>query len=88
MERDNIEQEDKYFKSKKHRYIFALIEIDDTSRAKILGITRELYNDKAKAKQWRDDLVKQIHPDVCTIEGAEKAVAKVNELYSRMVGDE
>ena len=81
-------EEDKYFKSKQHRYIFALVELDGTVRAKILGITKELYHDKNKAKIWRDTLVKQIHPDVCSVDGAEAAVAKVNELYSRMVEDE
>lgn len=81
-------ENDKYFKSKQHRYIFALVELDGENRAKILEITRELYNDKDKAKIWRDKLIKLIHPDNCPIEGSEKAMAKVNELYSRMVEDE
>ena len=89
MNKEEIENEkDKYFISKQHRYIFALVELDGTIRAKILGIAQELYHDKNKAKMWRDTLVKQIHPDVCSIDGAEAAVAKVNELYSRMVEDE
>ena len=80
--------DDQYFKSLQHRYIFALVELDGESREKLLKITRELYNDKDKAKSWRDKIVKLIHPDVCTIEGSDKAVAKLNELYSRMVEDE
>lgn len=89
MNKDEIKtQEDKYFISKQHRYIFALVELDGVIRAKMLGITKELYHDKSKAKMWRDTLVKQIHPDVCSVDGADKAVAKVNELYSRMVEDE
>lgn len=83
----NIES-DKYFKSKQHRYIFTLTELDGENRAKILEITKELYHDKDKAKIWRDKIIKLIHPDICTIEGAEKAMAKLNELYSRMVEDE
>ena len=79
---------DKYFKSEQHRYIFALIELDGENRAKILDITNDLYNDKDKARSWRDKIIKLIHPDVCSIEGTEKAMAKVNELYSRMVEDE
>jgi len=81
-------ESDKYFKSKQHRYIFALVELDGESRARILEITKELYNDKDKAKIWRDKIIKLIHPDLCTIEGCEKAMAKVNALYSRMVEDE
>lgn len=83
----NVES-DIYFKSKQHRYIFALAELDGENRAKILEITIELYNDKDKARIWRDKIVKLIHPDVCTIEGSQKAMAKLNELYSRMVEDE
>ena len=81
-------ESDKYFKSKQHRYIFALVEFVGESRARILEITKELYNDKYKSKIWRDKIIKLIHPDLCTIEGCEKAMAKVNALYSRMVEDE
>ena len=50
MDNNEIKMEDdKYFKSKQHRYIFALVELDGTPRAKILGITKELYHDKNKA---------------------------------------
>lgn len=89
MEKKEIkEEEDKYFISKQHRYVFALVELDGEIRAKIIGITKELYHDKGKAKIWRDALVKQIHPDVCSVDGAEIAVAKINELYARMIEDE
>ena len=55
MDNNEIKMEDdKYFKSKQHRYIFALVELDGTPRAKILGITKELYHDKNKAKMWRE----------------------------------
>lgn len=87
--KDDINNEnDKYFKSKQHRYIFALIELDGENREKILEITNELYHNKEKAKIWRDKIIKLIHPDVCTIEGADKAMAKINELYSRMIEDD
>lgn len=89
MEKKEIkEEEDKYFISKQHRYVFALVELDGEIRAKIIGITKELYHDKDKAKIWRDTLVKQIHPDICSVDGAENAMAKVNELYARMIEDE
>ena len=84
----NTDGEDLYFKSLVHRYVFALVELDGESRQRVLGITQELYNNKEKAKTWRDIIVKQIHPDYCKIEGAESAMSKLNELYSRMVSDE
>ena len=61
---NNCVETDKYFKSKQHRYIFALIELDGENRAKILEITRELYHDKNNAKVWRDKILNLIHPDV------------------------
>lgn len=82
------DDEDLYFKSPIHRFIFALVELDGESRQRILGINQELYNDKAKAKIWRDNIAKYIHPDDCKIEGAQDAMSKLNELYSRMVEDE
>lgn len=80
--------EDLYFKSRIHRYIFALVELDGESRQRVLDINEALYNDKEKAKTWRDNIVKLIHPDCCKIEGADRAMSKLNELYSRMVSDE
>ena len=61
-------------------------EIKSTKLIREATITKNRTNNKAK--MWRDTLVKQIHPDVCSVDGAEAAVAKVNELYSRMVEDE
>ena len=81
------ESEDLYFISPIHRFIFALVELDGESKQRVLGITQELYNDKEKAKSWRDSIAKQIHPDCCKIEGADCAMAKLSELYTRMVSD-
>lgn len=83
-----IDGEDLYFKSPIHRYIFALVELDGESRQRVLAINQGLYNDKEKAKIWRDNILKLIHPDGCKIEGANCAMSKLNELYSRMVSDE
>lgn len=83
-----IEENDKYFKSKVHRIVFALVELETESRAQILNITNELYHDKKKAKKWRDNLSKMIHPDICKIDGAVEAMSVLNELYEGMIEDE
>lgn len=75
---------DPYFKSDSSRYIFALVELDGEKRAEMLGITRELYSNNEMAKKWYRDISKKIHPDVCGEENAEKAMAKLNQLYGRM----
>lgn len=51
----------------------------------LLGIDEELYLDKEKAKEWHHRIAKIIHPDTCKIEGCEKAIMKLNELYAGMV---
>lgn len=86
---DNVEvnSADPYFKSEGSRYIFALVELDTEKRAEMLGITRELYSDSILAKKWYRDISKKIHPDVCNETNADKAMAKLNQLYRRMIKD-
>lgn len=88
VENVTITEDDQYFKSKAHRYVFALAELDGESREIILEITKELYNNNEMAKAWRDKILKIIHPDICKIDGATKAMTKLNEIYSRMIEDE
>lgn len=77
--------ETQYFKSKEHMLIFALLFTDKELREQLLGISQEFYFDKDKAKEWRNVILKSIHPDSCKIDGAESAVKKLNAIYNRMV---
>lgn len=54
-------------------------------RMELLGIGEELYLDKEKAKEWHHRIAKIIHPDTCKVEGCERAIMKLNELYAGMV---
>lgn len=83
--KDNI---DIYFNSKAHKYVFALVYTDKELREKLLGITEKLYLDKNKAKAWRNDIIKEIHPDKCKLEEAPLANSKLTELYSHMTEQE
>lgn len=49
-------EEDLYFKSEAERYMFALLEMDGSARADILGITRAHYRYKEIADQWRNHI--------------------------------
>ena len=73
-----------FFKTEEHKIIFAVLYTDTLLREKLLGISEELYLNKEKAKEWRNHLVKKIHPDISKIPGAEEAIKKLNELYARM----
>ena len=73
-----------FFRSEEHKIIFAVLYTDTSLREKLLSISEELYLDEGKAKEWRNNLVKKIHPDICKVQGAEDAIKKINELYGRM----
>lgn len=60
---------DSFFKSEEHKIIFALLYTDKSLREMLLDISPELYSDVSKAKEWRNTLIKKIHPDSCKIEG-------------------
>lgn len=73
-----------YFVSKEAFLIFVLLHVDGEQRAKLLGITEEMYESIAKAKEWRNSLINVIHSDRCKHLSADEAASKLNEIYSRM----
>lgn len=75
-----------YFKSKADKIIYALVELDEEYRLKALGVDRSHYRDSNKAKQWRNELAKIIHPDLCIHPKAALAINKLTELFENMVG--
>jgi hypothetical protein len=75
-----------YFTSEESRLIYALLYLDAELRAKELGIQKLHFRDKEVAKTWRNEISKKIHPDMCPHPNAADAIAKLNELYERMVG--
>ena len=77
-----------YFISKASEYIFYLVELDGKERMDKLKVTRKHYSNKKLAKEWRDSIAKEIHPDVCKVKYAERAIAKLNQLYAGMISNE
>jgi hypothetical protein len=75
-----------YFNSEESRLIYALIELDGEQRLKELGVNKSYYRDVNKAKKWRNELAKIIHPDVCKHPKAALAINKLTELFENMVG--
>ena len=75
-----------YFTSKSNEYIFYLTELDGEIRMKKLGITKSLFTNKNAAKAWRDKISREIHPDISNHPKSTLAMAKLNEMYSSMVG--
>lgn len=77
-----------YFKSKEEELIFYLLELDGEKRNKKLNITKSCYYNKKDAKKWRNNIAKYLHPDKLSHPKAERATAKLNQLYFEMVGNE
>ncbi|NFG61351.1 hypothetical protein [Clostridium sp. CMCC3677] len=89
VEKDEREESSEtFFKSEQARLIFYLLEIDGVKRAKALNITKTQYSNKKLAKKWRDNIAKKIHPDICNVKGANKAISKLNQLYEEMTAYE
>lgn len=75
-----------YFASVGTEYIYYLVELDGELRTQKLGISKAQFTNKKKAKEWRDQIVKQIHPDVNHHPNATQAMNILNEIYATMVG--
>ena len=78
--------DDEYFKSKRDRIIFLLLEVDGKRRNRLLGISPEMYDDKDAAKKWYKSLCAYVHPDKFPNDYRSKdAFCKLTDLYDLMV---
>ena len=73
---------EKYFISNAHCYKFALDVLEGEGRMKLLNINYQLFTDHKKAKQWHDEILKELQQsgldDVATVE-------KLKGLYDEMI---
>lgn len=74
-----------YFISQECEFIYYLSVLDGDAQIKALGIAPSFYKDKKKAKSWRDQIVRKIHPDRSKHPDAGKATEVLNSLYKRML---
>ena len=83
---DNSTEASLYFKSEAARIIYALLKLDGEPRLRELGIDRSHYRDLGKAKKWRNEVAKLIHPDVCKHPQSTLATNKLTELFGNIIG--
>ena len=73
---------EKYFISNAHCYKFALDVLEGETCMKLLNINYQHFTDHKKAKQWHDDILKELQQsgldDVATVE-------KLRSLYNEMI---
>ena len=84
-ENSTSEKTSLYFKSEATRIIYVLMNLDGEQRLKELQITKSHYRDAQKAKEWRNEIVKIIHPDICKHPEAKSATSKLTELFNNMI---
>lgn len=75
---------EEYFVSEPARLIYALVELDGESRQRELGVTQAHYRNADLAKQWRNKIAMQIHPDVCKHSKAQTAVDELAAMLKEM----
>lgn len=75
---------DLFFVSDEAKLIFVLLYVENEERAKLLGITEEMYESIELARSWKSKIIKDIHPDRCKHPQANEAMSKVNSIYTRM----
>ncbi len=75
---------DSYFISESARLIFALVELDGECRQRLLGLTHAHYRDADLARQWRNRIAMQIHPDVCRHAKAQDAANELAIMFQEM----
>ena len=73
-----------YFKCKADKIIFALLELEGEPRLKMLSANKSHYRDLEKARKWRNELAKIIHPDKCKHPKATLATNELNKLFNNM----
>lgn len=73
-----------YFVSEPARLIYALVELDGESRQRALGVTQAHYREADLAKQWRNKIAMQIHPDVSHHPKAEEAANELTMMFKEM----
>jgi len=76
--------ENDYFVSESARLIYSLVELDGESRQRALGLTQAHYRDAELAKQWRNRIAMQIHPDVSHHPKAHDAANELAMMYKEM----
>ncbi|HCE2445475.1 TPA: hypothetical protein NGU01_002479 [Vibrio parahaemolyticus] len=82
---ESVQSSSEYFINQESEFIYYLAVLDGDAQAKALGIAPSFYKDKKKAKSWRDQIVRKIHPDRSQHPDAGKATEVLNNLYKRML---
>lgn len=73
-----------FFKDEPSEYIFYLTQTHGANRCKLLNLTEDLYNDKAKAIEWHNNIYNAIlkYEDK---EAISKAVKELESMFAMIM---
>ena len=74
-----------HFKSQADKYVFGLTNTDGKTRCKLVGITEDLYHDRALADVWYNQILSEILSGDFEKETLELATKNLTGLYENMI---
>lgn len=74
-----------YFYSEGHEYIYYLVELNGDIKKNNLGINKNLYTNKKKAKEWKDRISKKIINEATDHPNLNRALEELNNIYQEMI---
>ena len=81
----NEKESNLYFYTKGHEYIYYLLELNGETREQNLGIYINLYTNKKKAKEWKDNISNKILNEAIEHPKLEAALEELNNIYQLMI---
>ena len=82
---DSVVNNDVFFVSKAHAYIFYLTELEEVDQRRLLKIEEKLFRNQREAMHWYNQIAILIHPRVCTHPKAMEASLNLKAWYDKMV---
>lgn len=82
-----MKNKEKFFKSKDHMYVFALLHLDGTWRCDILGITEPMYYSHKLALEWYNEISSHMLPSGLSPDDFVTAQGRLKWLYDNMIGE-
>lgn len=83
-EKSDSTEDDQFFVSQAAKLVFFLTELDGKSRLEKIGYEKKMSYDKEEAKNWRNKIIKKIHPDYCNHPRAKEATEELDKMYKEI----
>lgn len=82
--------DDDFFLSQRRKWAFCILRNEKGDLDKELGITRKHFINRELAKEWRNRMIQEFHPEKNVAEPEDELIVitqRINKIYGRMVGN-